>query len=376
MRALLSVSDKSGLAPFAAGLAARGWELVSTGGTAQTLRDAGLHVTGISDVTGFPEMMDGRVKTLHPKVHGGLLAIRDNDSHVASMRAHGIRPIDLLVVNLYPFEATVASNADFATCIENIDIGGPAMIRAAAKNHADVAVVVEPGDYAVRGGILDLFAPGMDLPVRLDFFGDTLESIAKSAGLTWQKLAKFNWGSDDPKEVNRNLSHYVGCSRKTKDKKNYLVNPSEYTYDEKSGTVTFASLQTPSVYIYVTLEYPYARAGAQDNHLCSDCHTEKTHLGANCLACHRAHNTGNAVGIRQSVRAADMTTLDVKFLRYTGADSFADGDSTRSGICEVCHTQTKYYRRNGTGLANHSGGVNYNRKDCSSCHSHAAGFAR
>ena len=146
-RALLSVSDKTGLVDFARALAERGIELVSTGGTRRTLADAGLAVLDVADLTGFPEMMDGRVKTLHPKVHGGLLAIRDNDSHVASMRAHGIRPIDLLVVNLYPFEATVASNADFATCIENIDIGGPAMIRAAAKNHASVTVVVEPVDY-------------------------------------------------------------------------------------------------------------------------------------------------------------------------------------------------------------------------------------
>src|SRR6188472_497277 len=146
-RALLSVSDKGGLVDFARALAGRGIELISTGGTRKALADAGLPVLDVADLTGFPEMMDGRVKTLHPKVHGGLLAIRDNDSHVASMRAHGIRPIDLLVVNLYPFEATVASNADFATCIENIDIGGPAMIRAAAKNHNDVAVVVEPDDY-------------------------------------------------------------------------------------------------------------------------------------------------------------------------------------------------------------------------------------
>src|SRR3954470_14236903 len=148
-RALLSVSDKAGIVDFARALAERRIELISTGGTRKALADAGLPVLDVADLTGFPEMMDGRVKTLHPKVHGGLLAIRDNDDHAASMRAHGIRPIDLLVVNLYPFEATVAGNADFATCIENIDIGGPAMIRAAAKNHDDVAVVVEPSDYAV-----------------------------------------------------------------------------------------------------------------------------------------------------------------------------------------------------------------------------------
>ncbi|MET0923586.1 MAG: bifunctional phosphoribosylaminoimidazolecarboxamide formyltransferase/IMP cyclohydrolase, partial [Xanthobacteraceae bacterium] len=147
-RALISVSDKSGLVELARALAQRGVELVSTGGTRKLLADAGLKVLDVAELTGFPEMMDGRVKTLHPKVHGGLLAIRENKDHAASMQAHGIRPIDLLVVNLYPFEATAAKGADFDTCIENIDVGGPAMIRAAAKNHADVTVVVDPGDYA------------------------------------------------------------------------------------------------------------------------------------------------------------------------------------------------------------------------------------
>ena len=147
-RALISVSDKSGLVEFARALADEGIELISTGGTRKALADAGLPVLEVSELTGFPEMMDGRVKTLHPKVHGGLLAVRDNEDHAAAMRSHGIRPIDLLVVSLYPFEATVAKGADFETCTENIDIGGPAMIRAAAKNHADVAVVVDPSDYA------------------------------------------------------------------------------------------------------------------------------------------------------------------------------------------------------------------------------------
>jgi phosphoribosylaminoimidazolecarboxamide formyltransferase/IMP cyclohydrolase len=146
-RALLSVSDKSGLIEFARALASHGVDLVSTGGTARAIAAAGLKVSDVSELTGFPEMMDGRVKTLHPKVHGGLLAIRDNAEHTASMKAHGIAPIDLLVVNLYPFEATVDKSAGFEECIENIDIGGPAMIRAAAKNHDDVAVVVEPADY-------------------------------------------------------------------------------------------------------------------------------------------------------------------------------------------------------------------------------------
>jgi phosphoribosylaminoimidazolecarboxamide formyltransferase/IMP cyclohydrolase len=147
-RALLSVSDKTGLIDFARALAGRGVELVSTGGTKKALAEAGLAVIDVADLTGAPEMMDGRVKTLHPKVHGGLLAIRHSAEHRSAMAAHGIRPIDLLVVNLYPFEATVAKGAGYDDCVENIDIGGPAMIRAAAKNHGDVTVVVEREDYA------------------------------------------------------------------------------------------------------------------------------------------------------------------------------------------------------------------------------------
>ena len=147
-RALLSVSDKTGLVELGKVLSERGVELLSTGGTAKALREAGLDVKDVSEVTGFPEMMDGRVKTLHPMVHGGLLALRDNNTHVAAMEEHGIGAIDLLVVNLYPFEATVAKGAGYDECIENIDIGGPAMIRAASKNHAFVNVVVDVEDYA------------------------------------------------------------------------------------------------------------------------------------------------------------------------------------------------------------------------------------
>ena len=147
-RALLSVSDKTGLIDLGRALAERGVDLVSTGGTAKALRDAGLSVRDVSELTGFPEMMDGRVKTLHPMVHGGLLALRDDPGHSGAMAEHGIEAIDLLVVNLYPFEATVARGAGYAETIENIDIGGPAMIRAAAKNHGFVSVVTDPQDYA------------------------------------------------------------------------------------------------------------------------------------------------------------------------------------------------------------------------------------
>ena len=148
-RALLSVSDKSGLVDFARVLAAQGIELISTGGTAKVLRDAGLVVTDISEHTGFPEMLDGRVKTLHPKIHGGLLHLRHNAEHVATVKAHGIAPIDLVVVNLYPFEQTVAKpGVSLEDAIENIDIGGPSMLRSAAKNHESVTVITDPSDYS------------------------------------------------------------------------------------------------------------------------------------------------------------------------------------------------------------------------------------
>jgi phosphoribosylaminoimidazolecarboxamide formyltransferase/IMP cyclohydrolase len=158
-RALLSVSDKTGLEELASTLSAKGVELVSTGGTARALRAAGIEVRDVSAVTGAPEILDGRVKTLHPGVHGGILARRDVPGHLATLEAHGLAAIDLVVVNLYPFEATLAAGAAFADCVEQIDVGGPAMIRAAAKNHDGVAVVVDPADYkellaelALKGG--------------------------------------------------------------------------------------------------------------------------------------------------------------------------------------------------------------------------------
>src|SRR5947207_9831365 len=151
-RALLSVSDKTSLVPFAKVLSDAGIELISTGGTAKALREHGLKVVDLSEHTGFPEMLDGRVKTLHPKVHGGLLYIRGNETHEAAVRAHGITPIHLVVVNLYPFEQTVAKpNVSLHDAIENIDIGGPSMLRSAAKNHDSVTVIVDPADYAEVG---------------------------------------------------------------------------------------------------------------------------------------------------------------------------------------------------------------------------------
>lgn len=165
-RALISVSDKSGLDDLAKGLAALGVELVSTGGTRKALEAAGLAVRDVSDLTGFPEIMDGRVKTLHPGVHGGLLGIRADPAHAEAMRTHDIAGIDLLVVNLYPFEATLAGGADAATIVENVDIGGPAMIRAGAKNHGYVTVVVDPADYGELLAVLQANEGETDLALR------------------------------------------------------------------------------------------------------------------------------------------------------------------------------------------------------------------
>ncbi len=154
-RALLSVSDKTGLVAFAQNLAKRGVTLLSTGGTAKALKAAGLAVTDVCDVTGFPEIMDGRVKTLHPAIHGGLLAVRGDAEHRRVLAEHGIEPIDLAVINLYPFEEVRASGAPYHASVENIDIGGPAMVRASAKNHAYVTIVTDPEDYTAVIGEMD-----------------------------------------------------------------------------------------------------------------------------------------------------------------------------------------------------------------------------
>ncbi|MFL1432134.1 MULTISPECIES: bifunctional phosphoribosylaminoimidazolecarboxamide formyltransferase/IMP cyclohydrolase [unclassified Nocardiopsis] len=187
-RALISVYDKTGLEALGAGLAAAGVEIVSTGSTAARLRDAGVPVTGVEDVTGFPEIMGGRVKTLHPSVHAGLLADQNNPDHVSQIEDLGIAPFDLVVVNLYPFRETVASGASEAECVEQIDIGGPAMVRASAKNHSSVAVVVDPATY---GSVLEAVREG----------GFTLERRKRLAGLAFQHTAAYDaavaaWFSD------------------------------------------------------------------------------------------------------------------------------------------------------------------------------------
>jgi phosphoribosylaminoimidazolecarboxamide formyltransferase/IMP cyclohydrolase len=195
-RALLSVSDKSGLLGLARALASAGVELISTGGTAKALRDAGLKVTDLSSYTGFPEMLDGRVKTLHPKVHGGLLYIRGNAEHEAAIGEHDIKPIDLVVVNLYPFEQTVArQNTTIPEAIENIDIGGPSMLRSAAKNHESVTVVLDPADYSIVAE--QVAATG----------GTTLELRRRLAAKVFARTAAYDTA------IARYLSHAFGTDK-------------------------------------------------------------------------------------------------------------------------------------------------------------------
>ena len=190
-RALLSVSDKTGLADLGAVLQENGVEILSTGGTARALRESGIKITDVSDYTGFPEMMGGRVKTLHPKIHGGLLALRGDQEHTDAAEAHEIPPIDLLVCNLYPFEETARSNSSYNDCVENMDIGGPAMIRAAAKNHGSVTVLVEPTDYEI---FLKEF--------RLNNGGTTLHLRKSFAAKAYARTAAYDseiasWFSDE-----------------------------------------------------------------------------------------------------------------------------------------------------------------------------------
>ncbi len=189
-RALISVSDKNGLVEFAQRLAEHNIELVSTGGTAKLLREAGLAVRDVSDLTGFPEMLDGRVKTLHPKVHGGILGIRDNAEHQAKMKEHGIAPIDLVVVNLYPFGQTIQKpGVTMEEAIENIDIGGPAMIRSAAKNHQDVAIVVDPNDYGLVSAMLDVHHGSLPYVVRYQL---ALAAFRHTSAYD-KEIARFLW---------------------------------------------------------------------------------------------------------------------------------------------------------------------------------------
>jgi len=218
-RALLSVWDKTGLVDFARGLARHKVTLISTGGTAKAIRDAGLAVIDISEVTGFPEMMDGRVKTLHPKIHGGFLALRDNPEHAAAMRAQGIEGIDLLVSNLYPFEETIAKGASFAEAIENIDIGGPAMTRAAAKNHDWVTVVVDIEDYAQVLAEMDANGGATSLKLRRRL---TQNAYARTAAYD---AAVSDWFAGELKKDGETAPRYRAFAGKLKQTLRYGENP-------------------------------------------------------------------------------------------------------------------------------------------------------
>ena len=196
-RALISVSDKTGVVEFARALHQRGIELWSTGGTARLLAESGLAVTEVSQVTGFPEMLDGRVKTLHPHIHGGLLARRDDAAHMAALKEHRIATIDLLVINLYPFAQTIArADCTLEQAIENIDIGGPAMLRAAAKNWQDVGVVIEPADYAQVLSELD--AGGLTRATKFAFAKKVFAHTAGYDGLIANYLTSLAPGAEEP----------------------------------------------------------------------------------------------------------------------------------------------------------------------------------
>lgn len=238
-RALISVSDKSGMVVFAKGLARHGAEIVSTGGSHKALTEAGVAATEVASLTGFPEMLGGRVKTLHPMVHGGILAVRDDPEHAASMEAHGIRSIDLVAVNLYPFEETVRSGADDAHIVENIDIGGPALVRAAAKNHAYVTVVVDPADYAAVIAALDENAGQIPIGLRRHLAG---KAFARSASYDAAVAAWFAAATGDANPARRT---FTGTLRETL---RYGENPHQAaafyaTADSRPGVATARQLQ-------------------------------------------------------------------------------------------------------------------------------------
>jgi phosphoribosylaminoimidazolecarboxamide formyltransferase/IMP cyclohydrolase len=236
-RALISVSDKTGLVPFAQALAAHGIEILSTGGSAKALRNAGLAVKDVSDHTGFPEIMDGRVKTLVPQIHGGILGRRDVPEHMEQMRIHGIAPIDLVVVNLYPFETTVAKQAPYEDCVENIDIGGPAVIRAAAKNHDFVAVLTDPDQYG-------------DVILAIEASGGTSLSLRRRlAGEAYARTASYDsaigsWFAAQHKDVFPNRLTITGRLRQTL---RYGENPHQvaafYVSGDRAGVATAVQVQ-------------------------------------------------------------------------------------------------------------------------------------
>jgi ELWxxDGT repeat protein len=271
---------------------------------------------------------------------------------------------------LAPASGSLAYNLNPSLCRSCHNAAGVAHDRRHNGNDHYMTPPVSIPDYLVCTSCHDPLSKSED-------YGRTWEYTTTTDRITYT-LQRGGWtvyGRQTP-VVYRSASLWSGPTY-SKDKKKYRVDPSEYAYDETAGTITFKTQQALTDYIYVTLDYPYLKASSKDNRLCLQCHTTQiTHKGNNCLACHAPHDTDNALDIRQSVRTPNRSTITVRFQRYTGLNSFADGDSTRDGICEVCHTTTKYYRKDGSGFANHSGGTNHDGKDCTSCHSHSTGFSR
>jgi phosphoribosylaminoimidazolecarboxamide formyltransferase / IMP cyclohydrolase len=322
LRALLSVSDKSGLIDFARALASLGVELVSTGGTASALAAAGLRVVDVCALTGFPEMMDGRLKTLHPRVHGGLLAIRDNKEHAAAMTEHQIQPIDLLVVNLYPFEATVHKGAKFEDCIENIDIGGPAMIRAAAKNHADVAVVVEPQDYAIIMAELIAYDGSTTLELRKRL---AAKAYARTAAYD---AAISNWFADQLQEPTPDFRAVGGRMIEVL---RYGENPHQTaafyrTSEQRRGVTTARQVQGKQ------LSYN----NINDTDAAYECAAEFTGRGPACVIVKHANPCGVAEGssLREAYRKALVCDPISAFGGVVALNETLDADAA-SAIIEI-----------------------------------------
>ena len=243
-RALLSVSDKTGLLELAKALAAHNIELLSTGGTAKAMREAGLTVIDVSDYTGSPEILDGRVKTLHPKVHGGLLGVRGNATHESQMEANHIKPIDLVVMNLYPFEATVRSGADFDMCVENIDIGGPSMLRSSAKNHAYVTITTSPSQYAALIEELNANHGATSLALRKKF---AAQAFALSAAYE-SAIANYFAGQLEEecpvatRSCERQLTLKYGCNPHQKPAAIYSTLGSKLPFAVLNGTPGYINL--------------------------------------------------------------------------------------------------------------------------------------
>ncbi len=331
-RALISVSDKTGLIPFAQGLVSLGFELISTGGTFRLLKDAGIPVLSIDSVTGFPEMMDGRVKTLHPKIHGGLLALRDHPAHVEAAKAHGIEFIDLVVVNLYPFEATIAKpNVALEEAIENIDIGGPSMIRSAAKNYHHVAVIVDPKHYATVLEELQNSGRTLSLTTKQQLALEAFTHTSRYDGIISSYLGQQFVAEHFPKEIRPVLSQ-VSTLR-------YGENPHQnaafYALAGEKGLPDMTIhqgkelsynnlLDTDAAWQMVTALPGTAAVIIKHNNPCGVA-TDTTLAGAytKALAADSVSAFGGIVGLNQPVHADTAALLTQTFLEVVIAPEFS-----------------------------------------------------